>query len=166
MVLPEASHRSVRWPRRFARSENKHGVAGSLASVRTLAQTIRVSKTKYGVPESLASVRTLAHMICAFRRRHLSDQYPPRQHSTIFHPARCRITLGPPDVRPGSVGSSVLVQHLRAACARDAGAARTILSTKIVRSPHAKPHCRTDRARFCEAAGPSDQRERSRSALS
>jgi hypothetical protein len=29
---------------------------------------------------------------------------------------------------------------------------------QYVRSPHAKPHRRTDRARFCEAAGPSDRK--------
>src|SRR5512138_3092123 len=57
------------------------------------------------------------------------------------------------DVRPGSSGSSMRVRHLRAACARDAGAARTFYH-QYVRSPQAKPHALTDRARFCKAAGP------------
>ena len=41
-------------------------------------------------------------------------------------PAALHITLGAPEVRPGSPGTSKRVQHMRAASARAAGAVRTI----------------------------------------
>lgn len=51
------------------------------------------------------------------------------------------------------------VQLMRAECARAASAAHTFYH-KYGRSPQPEPHCRTDRARFWQAAGPNERSER------